>query len=97
MTNPDLFDVYQPDATLTAVEYDCDAGSGLFETYGKDLKTVLAVAKKHPRRVWTLVDTDFGGTAWINGYHLVNRILYAVTATDGQPDETFEVLTDDEE
>lgn len=97
MTDLDLFDVYEPDTTLTAVEYDCDEGSGLFETYGQDLDTVRKVAEKHPRRVWTLVDTDFGGTAWLNGYHLVNRILYAVTATDGQPDETFECLPDDEE
>jgi hypothetical protein len=96
MTDLDLFDVYEPDTTLTAVEYDCDEGSGLFETYGADLDTVRRIAETSPRRVWTLVDTDFGGTAWINGYHLVNRILYAVTATDGQPDETFECLPDED-
>jgi hypothetical protein len=90
----DLFDRYTPDTRIDCVEYS-EPGQGLFETYGQDLQTVLAIAANHPQRVWTLVDTDYGGTAWINGYHYVNRILYAVTVEDGQPDEIFSVLEDD--
>lgn len=97
MTDLDLFDVYEPDTTLTAVEYDGGEDLGLFETYGQDLATVRRIAEIAPARVWTLVDNDNGGTTWLNGYHYVDRILYAVTATDGQPDETFTCLTDDEE
>ena len=94
----DLFDKYTADTSIPAVEYDCgEEGLGLFETYGQDLDTVLAIAATSPRRVWTLVDTDFGGTAWVNGYRLVNRILHAVTMEDGQPNETFEVLEDGDE
>lgn len=89
MIDLDLFDVYEPDTTLVAVEYDGGEDLGLFETYGQDLDTVRRIAEIAPTRVWTLVDSDNGGTAWLNGYHYVNRILYAVTATDGQPDETF--------
>jgi hypothetical protein len=90
----DMFDKYTPDTRVDCVEYS-EPGQGLFETYGQDLDTVRAIAATTPRRVWTLVDTDFGGTAWVNGYRVVNRILYAVTMEDGQPDETFEVLEDD--
>ena len=92
----DLFDKYTADDSIDCVEYS-ETGLGLFETYGQDLDTVLAIAATNPRKVWTLVDTDFGGTQWVNGYRLVNRILYAVTIEDGQPNETFEVLEDDDE
>lgn len=85
----DLFDVYEANTDLVAVEYDGGPDLGMFETYGKDLKTVLQVAKKHPRRVWTLIDTQDGGTAWVNGYRITNRILYAVTHQDGQQYESF--------
>lgn len=85
----DLFDVYEANTELAAVEYDGGSDLGLFETYGQDLKTVLQVAKKYPRRVWTLIDIENGGTAWINGYRVVNRILYAITHEDGQQNESF--------
>jgi len=83
-----MFDRYQLDTTMTAVEYGGEC-PGMFETYGQDLETVLAVARVHPHRVWTLVDTDTGEPIWLNGYRRVNRILYAITTTDGQPNEEF--------
>lgn len=91
----DLFDAYEASTELTAVEYDGDSDLGLFETYGKDLETILSVAKKHPRRVWTLIDIEDGATAWVNGYRVVNRILYAVTREDGQEHESFVCLPAD--
>ena len=93
----DLFDKYTADTSIPAVEYDCgEEGLGLFETYGKDLDTVRAIAATSPRKVWTLVDTDFGGTQWVNGYCLFNRILYAVTMEEGQEGEIFQVLENDD-
>lgn len=95
MNQVDLFDVYTPDESLKAYEYDAgESGLGLFETYGRDLKTVLKVANQTPRRVWTLVDGDDGETVWLNGYWVVNRILYAITNEEGNPDETYTVLED---
>jgi hypothetical protein len=89
----DLFDKYTANTNIPTVEYSGEC-PGMFETYGQDLQTVLAIAATHPQRVWTLVDTDYG-TAWINGYHYVNRILYAVTVEAGLPDEIFQELEDE--
>lgn len=86
----DLFDSYTLDESIPAVEYGGEC-PGMFETYGNDLKTIQSIAEKHPRRVWTLVDGDDGSSMWLNGYRRVNRVLYAVTTTDGQPDEMFEI------
>jgi hypothetical protein len=51
-----------------------------FETYGEELDHVLKIANSEPNRVWTLVDGDDGNMYIINGYHLVNRINYFITA-----------------
>lgn len=51
---------------------------GRFETFGKDLETVLNQCKKNEKTVWTCVDDD-EGMAFIAGYHLVNRIYYLIT------------------
>jgi len=83
----DLFDKYTPakDCIPTVFEED----TGMFETYGQDLQTVMRIAATQANRVWTLVDADDGGTVWLNGYHYVNRIAYAITEEAGQPDESF--------
>jgi len=51
----------------------------MFETYGEELGYVLAIADLEPNRVWTLVDGE-DGIYVTNGYHLVNRIGYLITA-----------------
>jgi hypothetical protein len=57
-----------------------------FETYGEELEYVLKIANSEPNRVWTLVDGDDGNMYIVNGYHLVNRINYFITANafDGE-------------
>lgn len=60
----------------------------MFETYGDDLAHILSFANpilKHKgdamrRRVWTLVEDDEGELVIVNGYHLVNRVGYFLTA-----------------
>lgn len=94
-SNVDLFDLYQPDLTLPE-SVNFGEGSGMYETFGEDLDLVRKVAVHEARRVWTLVDTDDGGTAFINGYHYVNRIAYAITTEAGQEDESF-LCTEGEE
>jgi hypothetical protein len=49
-----------------------------FETYDAELEQVLEVARTEPDRVWTVVDCD-GKWYIVNGYHLVNRVVYAIT------------------
>lgn len=47
----------------------------LFETYGKDLETVLGT---DPRYVWTWMQGDMSDIVCA-GYHLVNRLGYYIT------------------
>jgi hypothetical protein len=60
-----------------------DDESGRFETFGNDLKTVLAQNEKY---VWTCIDGD-DGMYFVSGVHFVNRIYYLIT---NEPWEEFE-------
>ena len=76
-------------------------GNGImFETFGDELQYVLSIANKEPNQVWTYVDGD-DGTYVTNGYHLVNRIGYFITAVpydDKDGTEPFlDVLVDEYE
>ena len=68
---------------------------GIYGLSPTDIQEVLSIANNFPRRIWTLIDTDTG-TAWINGYHVVNRIAYAVTIRDGKPDESYVELSEED-
>ena len=67
-------------------------GGIMFETYGDDYATVLTVAEKEPRRVWTWVDGD-DGTYIVNGFRLVNRIGYFITEKEWNVGDRIEVQT----
>ena len=80
-------------------EEDGDDGVERFETYGKELEFVLAIANTEPNRVWTLVEGDDGNLFIISGYHLVNRLNYFITVKPFEG-ESFEVpyyIYDEEE
>ena len=66
---------YRPEYNYLSYETPTFNGV-MFETYGDEHAYVEKVS---PYRVWTYVDTEDGGLAIINGYHLVNRIGYFVT------------------
>ena len=83
---------YQP-VDNTGDEYASWNGQ-MFETYGDDHNTVLAVATREPRRVWTLVDTD-NGQVIMNGYHQVNRIGYIVTEREWELGATINIEVTD--
>ena len=51
----------------------------MFETYGDEEVFVRQTAVADPKRVWTYVDSEDGGTCVINGMHWVNRIGYFIT------------------
>jgi hypothetical protein len=77
-------DKYQPIKNHIASEKGEDDDK--FETFGRELEYVLSIANSEPNRVWTLVDGDDGNMYIVNGYHLVNRINYFITANafDGE-------------
>ena len=52
----------------------------LFETYGKDVQTVIRhIKEKNNNYCWTLLDVDNGESYIIPGYHYVYRQGYFVT------------------
>lgn len=73
-----------------------DNGDDKFETYGAELDFVLA---QDPKCIWTLVDGDDGNLYIVDGYHLVNRINYFVTAVpfDGKFLEVPYYIFDEED
>lgn len=89
----DLFEAYEANTEILAVEYDGGSDLGLFETYGEDLNTVLDVSRKYPQRVWTLIDSN-EETIWVNGLRTINAILYGVTCEDGSSEESFVLSAD---
>jgi hypothetical protein len=61
----------------------------MFETYGKDLNTVLAT---HPRHVWTWMQGDMSDIISA-GYHLVNRLGYYITEIPWANEDDYCVLS----
>ena len=80
---------YRPEYNFLSPE-ETSFGGTMFETYGDEVAYVESVTKD---RVWTYVDTDNGGLAIINGYHLVNRIGYFVTEELWTEDTTVTLET----
>lgn len=62
-----------------------------FETYDEDLKEVVAIAKKTPGKVWTMVDGDSGRPLICEGFHVVNRIVYFVTEVPAEENVFYSV------
>lgn len=83
LTDDDFDDKYTPNLTLKSEVFDDETGR--FETYGDDLKTVLAHDEKY---VWTCVDGD-EGMYFISGYHYVNRIYYLITNEPWEESEEY--------
>ena len=70
-----------------------DGCAKMFETYGEDLKEVVAA---DPNKVWTLVDGEDGETVIVNGYHFVNRIVYYITEVPFEDGEEIDVIDEDD-
>jgi len=66
-----------------------DGNNGyMFETYGEELEFVKA---QDPNRVWTYFDGDDGGVYISDGYHVINRIGYFVTALPYDDKQYYEI------
>jgi hypothetical protein len=60
----------------------------MFETYGKELEFVKAQA---PNTIWMYGDGDDGGSYIWNGWHIVNRIGYFVTAVPFDANKAYQI------
>jgi len=59
-----------------------DGDSHLLETYGEDFETVKNIGKKHPKKIWTLLDVGLNYLVAVAGIHYVNRINYVVSVEE---------------
>ena len=87
---------YTYNANVVSAEFDADDGqTGMLETFGDDLELVLEIAKKTPKRVWTMTDSDDGKKLILcAGYHLVNRVYYVITNEDFENENESYVMVD---
>jgi len=60
----------------------------MFETYGDEVEFVKA---QDSNRIWTYSDGDNGGTYITDGYHVVNRIGYFVTAVPYDDKQYYQI------
>ena len=72
MTYDEWFSQYQPYRN----HIDRDGGYR-YETDGADMKYIEGMAKEHPGRIWTQVETDHG-LVISNGLHTGNRHAFYV-------------------
>ena len=86
-------DKYQPVLNLLGDNPSLDDGNGgiMFETYGREVDFVRGVTITNPRNVWTYIDGSDGQPLVVNGWHLVNRIGYLVTAVPAEPETFYEI------
>jgi hypothetical protein len=82
---------------FTPVQNHLDSLAGYngtsFETYGVELKHVLAVSVAEPGRVWTAVEAE--GKIIINeGMALANRLVYFITDKPAEPNVQYEITDD---
>lgn len=84
---------YEPIPNLLGDNPSLDDGNGgvMFETYGGEVAFVKGVTITNPRNVWTYIDGSDGQPLIINGWHLVNRIGYLITAIPAEPETFYEI------
>lgn len=70
----------------------CSFGGTMYETYGEEEAYVREMAKKEPKRVWTVLDCD-GELIIAAGFHFVNRMGYIITEKEWD-NELLEVEND---
>lgn len=72
----------------------------MFETYGKEIKTLLKMAKKFGKsegglngyHVWTVIDGERNKIIITNGWHVCNRLGYLITKNRWLEGEDIEVI-----
>ena len=51
----------------------------MFETYGEEIKKVIAARLVRPNHVWTILDGPGTSVIFMAGMHVVNRLGYLIT------------------
>jgi hypothetical protein len=92
MSFEDWCNEYQPVINHIDPYASFDDGNGgvMFETYGPELNFVLNCAKATPLHVWTYMDGKNSALV-TEGYHLVNRIGYFITANPAKENIGYEI------
>lgn len=64
----------------------------MYETFGKELEYVEQIAKKSPKRVWTILETDNNKHPLVitSGFHIINRHGYIITEIGVEEDTEVE-------
>ncbi|MEX0598466.1 MAG: hypothetical protein WD512_18435, partial [Candidatus Paceibacterota bacterium] len=58
----------------------------VFETYGDERDFVMDVARRTPKKVWTIIDGDEGQYV-VAGFHHVNAFNYLITGIEWESEE----------
>ena len=90
LTEDEWFEQFKPipNHIDNNASFNDDEHGYMFETYGEELEFVKA---QEPNRIWTYFDGDDGGTYISDGYHVVNRIGYFVTALPYDDKQYYQV------
>jgi len=90
LTEDEWFEQFKPipNHIDNNASFNDDEQGYMFETYGEELEFVKA---QEPNRIWTYFDGDDGGTYISDGYHVVNRIGYFVTALPYDDKQYYQV------
>ena len=96
LTEEEWFDTFKPIPNHLDDNASFNDGKNgyLFETYGEELDFVQA---QDQNKIWTYGEGDNGGTYIWNGWHIVNRLGYFISALpfDDNKDYQIQISNDD--
>lgn len=78
------------------IDEDASWDGAMFETYGDEELYIEKMCRENPRKVWTLVEDDYGFMCITNGWHYVNRIGYFITENEFEEGADFNVYDEDD-
>lgn len=93
LTDTDFENKYSLDETITTSVGFTDE-NGKLETYGKDLETVMEIAAKTPKRIWSFTDGDDGDLLIVAGMSKFSRPTYYIITNEEWEDETEEYIVE---
>ncbi len=92
ITHGEWFTQFKP--IINLIDDNASFDGTMFETYGEQVELVRSTS---PSRIWTLKETEDGGTEYISaGWSFVNRLGYFITEVSWM-DCKIEVVFDEDE
>jgi hypothetical protein len=79
------------------IDEDCSFDGCMYETYGRDINYINAVAKDPVAKLklWTIIEAE-GKMFYVSGYHYVNRFGYIITEESVPENIEYDVELDTE-